>query len=71
MNFPAGIIQPPFFSAHYPAAWNFAALGSVMGHEVSRRRNRRDARGREESRTRALTSDLLAVFAVLSLALFS
>lgn len=35
MNFPAGIIQPPFFSAHYPSTWNYAALGSVMGHEVS------------------------------------
>lgn len=34
MNFPAGIIQPPFFSAHYPSTWNYAALGSVMGHEV-------------------------------------
>lgn len=37
MNFPAGIIQPPFFSAHYPSTWNYAALGSVMGHEVSGR----------------------------------
>jgi predicted metalloendopeptidase len=35
MNFPAGIIQSPFFSEHYPAQWNFASLGSVMGHELT------------------------------------
>jgi predicted metalloendopeptidase len=46
MNFPAGIIQPPFFSAHYPSTWNYAALGSVMGHEVGESEGRgEDGRG--------------------------
>jgi predicted metalloendopeptidase len=72
MNYPSGIVQPPFFAAHFPVsaaaalsqqrsnkehsvrtgqlmrccfarlcahgcqpAWNYGALGAVMGHEVS------------------------------------
>lgn len=33
--FPAGILQPPFFDASYPAAMNYGAMGMVMGHEIS------------------------------------
>jgi putative endopeptidase len=33
--FPAGILQPPFFSREYPQAMNYGAMGMVMGHEVS------------------------------------
>jgi putative endopeptidase len=33
--FPAGILQPPFFAAGYPAAMNYGAMGMVMGHEVT------------------------------------
>lgn len=33
--FPAGILQPPFFSAAAPRAMNYGAIGMVMGHELS------------------------------------
>jgi endothelin-converting enzyme/putative endopeptidase len=35
MVFPAGILQPPFFSADAPMAVNFGGIGMVMGHELS------------------------------------
>ncbi len=33
--FPAGIMQPPFFSASYDDAINYGAMGSVIGHEMT------------------------------------
>ncbi len=33
--FPAGILQPPFFSKDFPAAMNYGAIGMVVGHELS------------------------------------
>jgi predicted metalloendopeptidase len=35
MNFPAGILQPPLFSEHHPAAVNYAHIGSTIGHELT------------------------------------
>ncbi|HEY8379531.1 MAG TPA: M13 family metallopeptidase, partial [Nannocystis sp.] len=35
MVFPAGILQPPYFSADFPMAINFGGIGMVMGHELS------------------------------------
>jgi putative endopeptidase len=34
INFPAGILQPPFFDASKIDAVNFAAIGAVIGHEI-------------------------------------
>jgi endothelin-converting enzyme len=33
--FPAGILQPPFFSASWPDYLNYGAFGSVAAHELS------------------------------------
>jgi putative endopeptidase len=35
INFPAGILQPPFFDANADPAVNFGAIGTVIGHEMT------------------------------------
>ena len=35
INFPAGILQPPFYDNNYDAAVNFGGIGVVIGHEMT------------------------------------
>jgi putative endopeptidase len=35
INFPAGILQPPFFSDNIDPAVNFGGIGVVIGHEMT------------------------------------
>jgi predicted metalloendopeptidase len=50
LNFPAAILQPPYFDAQRPLAMDYGAIGAVIGHEVSHSFDNQgalfDARGR-------------------------
>jgi predicted metalloendopeptidase len=35
LNFPAAILQPPYFDPNRPAAMDYGAIGAVIGHEIS------------------------------------
>jgi putative endopeptidase len=35
MNFPAAILQPPYFDPDRPVAMDYGAIGAVIGHEIS------------------------------------
>jgi len=35
LNFPAAILQPPFFDPQRPRVMDYASIGSVIGHEIS------------------------------------
>ncbi len=35
INFPAGILQPPFYDAHATDAENYGHIGAIVGHELT------------------------------------
>jgi len=35
LNFPAAILQPPFYDPKAPDAANYGAIGAIIGHEIS------------------------------------
>ena len=35
LNFPAAVLQPPFYDPLAPAVVNYGAIGTVIGHEIS------------------------------------
>jgi len=35
MNFPAAILQPPYFDADRPEVMDYGAIGAIIGHEIS------------------------------------
>jgi len=35
MNFPAAILQPPFFDPDRPSVMDYGSIGAVIGHEIS------------------------------------
>jgi predicted metalloendopeptidase len=35
MNFPAAMLQPPYFDPERPVAMDYGAIGAVIGHEIS------------------------------------
>jgi len=35
LNFPAGILQPPYFDPQADDAYNFGSIGATIGHEIS------------------------------------
>ncbi len=35
MNFPAGMLQPPYFDATRPEVMDYGSIGAVIGHEIS------------------------------------
>jgi predicted metalloendopeptidase len=53
LNFPAGILQPPYFDPKRPAVMDYGSIGAVIGHEISHSFDDQgalfDARGRLEN----------------------
>ncbi|MCU0621417.1 MAG: M13 family metallopeptidase [Gemmatimonadales bacterium] len=70
MNFPAAILQPPFFDASRTSAMDYGAIGAVIGHEVSHSFDNLGAQFDAQGRLRNWwTPDDLAHFTAASAAL--
>jgi putative endopeptidase len=52
LNFPAAILQPPFFDSKAPAAVNYGGTGATIGHEISHSFDNNGAQFDEEGRMR-------------------
>ncbi|XP_060595469.1 neprilysin-4-like [Ruditapes philippinarum] len=61
--FPAGILQPPFYSKGYPKSLNYGGIGMVIGHEIT---HGFDDRGRQYDKNGNLKQwwddDVIAAF---------
>ena len=72
LNFPAAILQPPFFDPKAPAAHNYGAIGTVIGHEISHTFDSEGAAFDSEGRVRNWwTPEDLAHFETVTSALAS
>jgi predicted metalloendopeptidase len=70
MNFPAAILQPPYFDPSRPLAMDYGAMGSVIGHEISHSFDDQGAQFDAEGRLRNWwTEEDLAHFRASSAAL--
>ena len=60
INFPAGILQPPFYSNTMDDAVNFGGIGVVIGHELTHgfddQGRKFDAEGNSETGGRQTTA---------------
>jgi putative endopeptidase len=57
MNFPAAMLQPPYFDSRRPASMNYGAIGSVIGHEISHSFDDQGAQFDSEGRLKNWWSD--------------
>jgi predicted metalloendopeptidase len=57
MNFPAGILQPPYFDLGRPVAMDYGAIGAIIGHEITHSFDDQGAQFDNEGRLRNWWTD--------------